>query len=265
MNKMITATALALFATVTVAQDQAPKLDPKYTMTPEESEAEDRAFAMRRWGGYVRKEGSAQGKVVFLNAQKAVPSSELGLVIRRIDKDIHPQMEIKDVDSVKLANPKEDIRKHGGKVGVVLVDAPDIPALLTAPEEGWSMVNVAPLKEGASSTQLVHRVRVEFLRAFALASGCAFMPRDPVVMRPGVLIPEDLDRIRKEEYGVDIQYTIEKRLPGYGVTPWKQTTYKQACKEGWAHSPTNDFQKKIWNKVRELPSDPIKIKRKKDK
>jgi hypothetical protein len=45
-----------------------------------------------------------------------------------------------------------------------------------------------------------------------------------------------------------------------GVTPTLVAHYRQACKQGWAPAPTNDVQRAIWNKVHELPSDPIKIK-----
>ena len=38
------------------------------------------------------------------------------------------------------------------------------------------------------------------------------------------------------------------------------STYKKACEEGWAPNPTNEFQKAIWDKVHELPTEPIKIK-----
>ena len=44
-----------------------------------------------------------------------------------------------------------------------------------------------------------------------------------------------------------------------GCAEAKFTTYKQACREGWAPPPTNDVQKAIWDQVRQMPAKPIKI------
>ena len=33
-----------------------------------------------------------------------------------------------------------------------------------------------------------------------------------------------------------------------GITPIYRTTYRQACIEGWAPAPTNDFQKAIFER-----------------
>ena len=212
----------------------------------------------RQFGGYVAKPNSAQGKVVFLNAQKAVSRADLQLALDVIGKTVHPEMSLIDVDSVKLINPKGDILKAGGRIGVVFADSPDLPMMVTAPESGWAIVNVAALKDGKPDG-LAHRVRVEALRAFALVCGCSFMTRDPVVLWPHVLISEDLDGLPAEEYGVFARVQMEQQLPLHGVTPWKVMTYEQACREGWAHSPTNKWEQKVWDRVQGIPTKPLKI------
>ena len=53
--------------------------------------------------------------------------------------------------------------------------------------------------------------------------------------------------------------TLERLLPTYGLMPWKQTTYKKACQEGWAPAPTNEYQKAIWDKIHSVPANPMKI------
>ena len=52
---------------------------------------------------------------------------------------------------------------------------------------------------------------------------------------------------------------ISDHMPKIGVTFPYVTTYKRACREGWAPSPTNDIQKAIWEKVRAVPQAPMKI------
>ena len=48
-----------------------------------------------------------------------------------------------------------------------------------------------------------------------------------------------------------------------GVRPEYRVSYRDACKEGWAPAPTNDYQKAIWNQVKadkeRGPTNPIEI------
>ena len=263
MKAIAIAGAALTLASVVTAEEV--KLDPKYVLTPEQVVERRQKMQMKRFGGLVRKEGSASGKVLFLNAQKKVPVSSLKTAFDEIDYSVHPLWEVKDVPSVKLSNPQDEIRAAGGRIGVVLAESPDLPALLVAPEAGWAIVNIAPLAKDADGEKLAHRVRIELLRAFGLAAGASFMARDPMILCPDVATASGLDRIKDGSYGVDARTMIERNIGYYGVVPWKVETYKKACEEGWAPNPTNDVQKKIWDKVRELPTNPIKIKRKKDK
>ena len=49
-----------------------------------------------------------------------------------------------------------------------------------------------------------------------------------------------------------------------GIIPCRRLIYEDACREGWAPAPTNDYQKAIWESVKaEQSKDPekaIKIK-----
>jgi len=260
MNLLII--SLAAIATAAAAASS----DAPSTNTTDDAKAAARAerrknrgtYEQRAFGGIVTKPNSAKGKVVFLNSQRLVAPADIKPALDYIRETVHPEMAMVDVDSVKLLNPGDDIARAGGNVGVALVESPDLPMLVTAPEAGWAIVNVAAIR-GGGQAGLAHRVRVELLRAFALASGCAFMSMDPVVLYPNVLIPEALDAIKDESYGVFARTHMEKWLPLHGVTPWKVTTYDVACKEGWAHSPTNRFEQRIWNKVHAIPQKPMKI------
>lgn len=258
MNKGIACVACAVMTLVCAANEY--NIDPKYIMTPEKRAAVIAKRQMKRYGGVVRKAGTASGKVVFLNAQTAVSHEDFAPALNYIDGAVNPIWEVKDVVGVKVSNPAEDIKKAGGAVGVVLLDVDELPALLVAPEGGWAIVNVKPLKVGDDKLKLARRVRLELLRAFALVGGCAFMMRDPIALDGTVVTPEDLDRIKGEEYGADVRSALGMKLPSRGVTPWKVASYRQACKEGWAPEPTNEYQHAIWKKEHELPTNPIQIK-----
>ena len=54
-------------------------------------------------------------------------------------------------------------------------------------------------------------------------------------------------------------------LSGYGIIPYRLTTYRQACQEGWAHSPTNEYERYAWEDVHAMPSKPLKITYDKDR
>ena len=253
----------ALFTLASALMAVADETPTKATAADKEAARAERrrlrgTIEQRQFGGYVTKPNSAQGKVVFLNAQKAVSRADLQPALDVIGKTVHPDMSLIDVASVKLINPQGDILKAGGKIGVVFADSPDLPMMVTAPESGWAIINVAALKDGKPDG-LAHRVRVEALRAFALACGCSFMTRDPVVLWPHVLISEDLDAFPAEEYGVFARVHMEHQLPLHGIKPWKIVPYEQACREGWAHSPTNKFEQKVWDRVHEVPARPLKI------
>ena len=226
---------------------------------PEELRATLREGIINFGGGTFRKPGSARGVIVFLNTQNVVRGDALRPVLEEIDSSVHVQAELKTVRDVKLTNPKADIAANGGKIGVVIVDAPDLPALLTAPEDGWAVINVKSLRaDNPTDEILASRTRKEMMRAVAMIGGCVYMTRGPILLRD-VRSPKELDGIKLEEYCVDVLLTLESSLPSHGVIPWHQTTYRKAVQEGWAPAPTNEVQKKIWEQVHTIPDKPMKI------
>ena len=256
MKKLIVYMVLFV-ATLGYADEQ----KPKHTFAPGEFEKRARESYERKSGGTIRKANSAQGAVLVVNAQEKISRTDLDSALNHIDETIHPILEYKEAKDVKIANPKDDIARLGGKVGVVVADVPDNPALAVAPEEGWAVVNVRKLNmDNPSADVLAARVRKEILRGLALAGGCSFMARGQIVVREGVHTAKDLDAVSIEEFGVDVQSALARLLPSYGVIPWTQSTYKKACQEGWAPAPTNDVQKAIWDKVHAMPTEPLKIK-----
>jgi len=254
------APAAAAVADGTAATNAVKAARPTRKLTREEAKARHDKMMMRRYGGVVRKAGSAHGRFAFVNAQSRVGEADFKRVMEVIDEKIFLTCEYAKATVAKPWNPSGEIKSLKADMAVVVVDSDDVPALLTAPESRWAVVNVRPLAEGCDGEALSHRARVEMLRAFALIGGAAFMQMDPVVLQGNILAPKDLDRVWAESYGADVSYAIGKRLPELGVTPWKVTTYKQACQQGWAPAPTNEHQKAIWDQVHAIPSEPLKIK-----
>lgn len=248
-----------LAAFVLVAEEPPAPKKPLRKQTREEIQADLRRAKYRMTGGTVRKEGTARGVFAILNNQTRTPAGEFVKVTEFLGQHVPIQTKLVDVREVNLLNPKEDIARLGAAMGVVVVDDKRLPALINAPEDGWSIVNVAPLYANASSNEVATaRVRKELMRAIAFVGGCSWMCRAPLVMHP-TTAPEELDKIKLERYGAEAVNQMLNYLPAHGITPWHQVFYKKACQEGWAPAPTNDVQKAIWDKVHTIPSKPIKI------
>lgn len=259
MNKLMIAFVVAAVSGLASVANGAPAAtNVVRKMTPELA-AKLREGSYRAFGGQVRKPGTAKGAVAFVNAQKRVPASVVKEAVAKVDEKVHVICKYAEVESVNAANPRDAFTKLDCKLGVAVVDDPKLPTMLIAPEDGFGVVNIAALAaDEPDAAKLASRVRKEVMRAFALAGGCSFMCRGPIVMRETAR-PVELDDIPYEEYGIDALNQLSKFLPTVGVTPWHQTNYRKACREGWAHSPTNDVERKIWNNVHKLPTNPIKI------
>ena len=149
------------------------------------------------------------------------------------------------------------------KVGALILLAdqgPDKPTLLCAPEDFWATVNVSRLQEGNPDAETFKsRVIKELWRAAAYALGAANSTQQPCVMRPirGV---EDLDAQRVAIVSPGPLMAIKSTLGKLHFSSGGRVLYRKACELGWAPAPTNDVQKAIWDKVHQLPTDPIKIK-----
>ena len=212
----------------------------------------------KRTGGMLRRPETAKGWCVIINAQTCVKNEEIIAAAKSIDRQLHIQVKTTKGESVSPETARAELDKTGGQVGVIVVDVPSLPALLAAPEEAWALVNVSKLKDGSDSATLATRTRREILRGFALAAGGIHAAQGDLLLQP-VRKPSDIDKIKREEYGVTLRKIFPLAFPYYGLTPWYETSYQKACQEGWAPAPTNEFQKAIWDKVHSIPSKPIKI------
>lgn len=265
MKISVTITTLAIFASTALFADEGDvasqtndliRFGKKMVTREYAKNALARAQA-KRTGGYVRKPGSAKGYFVLLDAQKVVSARDYASAIETIDKQTHVQMKTVTLEVLPIESIRSEVGKAGGNVGVALIADPTLPALLAAPEEGWGLVNVAKLAD-ADKSKVAARTRREILRALALAGGVMYAAQGDFVLQP-VREPSELDKLTREQYGAAMAYIFKLSLPYYGISPAYQATYKKACEEGWAPSPTNDAQKAIWDKVYAIPQKPIKI------
>ena len=202
-------------------------------------------------GGRLAKPGTQRGEVAVVDCQKSADRAWLEESIAYFSKCSR--------FNVTLSQGEFDVMKPQvkGSLSLFVVDDARLPSVLAAPDDRWALVNVAKLR---SDKQPFFKARVqkELSRAFAILCG-AFATTFPQALPGAVAKVEDLDAFVDPSLPMDVL----SRFPGYtkafGVTPAVITTYRNACLQGWAPPPTNDYQKAIWDKVHAVPAKPMKI------
>lgn len=226
-------------------------------LTPEQRAERARKFKEMRYkktGGPLQRPGSQQGRIVFVNAQKDAPSAWLDEIAQDFAKETKFIVEVEDGE---FQFPSPTIV---GNASVFVINDPNMPPILNAPESRWSMVNVAQLRTDAGQKPAFFRARCmkELVRGFCLVAGTQDSNYPMALVGP-ILKPADLDQYADWRLPVDVYARIKKYSSAMGVTPLEEVSYRKACEEGWAPTPTNDVQKAIWDEIRSLPTKPIKI------
>ena len=226
-------------------------------LSPEERQKaieEGRAHFLERTGGYVRNTSGQKGRVLIANAQKAVPLDGLQKSVTKLAEQMKVAIDIEDVDGADTAKTASLLKDRKANAVIYILDTGKSP-LLVSPDECWASVSVPALGDANAPS----RLEKETMRALTfLCGGTASGYPNP--MTYPVTDVRQLDLIDAPDLPIDVIQRMLMYLEKLGVTPYKQATYRTACKQGWAPAPTNDVQKAIWNKVHEMPSEPIKIK-----
>lgn len=259
-HKMIVLAATILPCAVAFAQTmQGPTAvaakDARAKMTKEER----RAAFLAHTGGPISYPVKEPG-VCFLNCQNRLPEAELGYAVQGICTTFRKGAYVRSGSDSSPKAIKDMIDRRNHVAVVAIVDEPGAPTILTAPDERWARINIAPLTEGNPDPKILAlRVNKQMWRAFAFVAGGAFTTTEGCLLKPAATVAQ-LDAIRGRTIGPDSYMRIHSYLTDIGCSSAGYTTYRRACEEGWAPAPTNDVQKTIWKQVHEMPSKPIRIK-----
>ena len=217
-----------------------------------------REDVLRATGGRLLEPNSGKGVSLIASAQDKVELKDIQALANIIQSatmiEIHV---VQSSDEMSAAT----LRKLSAQMGVSVVDVPGKPGLIVAPEEGWAVVNIAPLAVGQDGKlNFTKRVRKEIYRAFGIVAGGCGSSYQGNLLDP-IRTPDDLDMYPDSDLQmpIDMLQKMPKFCDKFGVRPWRMTTYRRACHEGWAPAPTNDVQKAIWDKVHAMPATPMKI------
>ncbi len=207
-------------------------------------------------GGHVIKANTGKGIIKVIVSSDKFDFAILERPLSAVEKFMKIRVEVVRGESATVENAKNRMTLDKANVAVYVVENPKLPRLLTAPEEGWAIVNVLPLNEGSPKQEVFERrIIKETMRGLSLATGCANVGG---CMQP-VSDIKSLDFLVAETYPLNARAQIYKALEEFGVEPRTEASYKVACQQGWAPAPTNEIQKAIWNQVRQLPTNPISI------
>jgi len=112
-------------------------------------------------------------------------------------------------------------------------------------------VNVAALSaDGSDMEKLKERLIKQLWRATGLVFGAGYSQQFPTsVMQPARSL-DALDKISGTTYATDTVQGILRSAIRLGVAGYQRFTYKQACEQGWAPAPTNQWQRAIWDAVK---------------
>lgn len=205
-------------------------------------------------GGFLKKKSKKTNKIYFVNAQKRASDALIESARAKLDNTLRVDISMTN-GTFDLSGPKIQ-----GELSLYIVDDEKLPMSLIAPEARWAVVNVAPLATGRGEKPAFFeaRVRKEIARIGCLLFGGVGSDYKQNLLS-FVGAPEGLDRSATDNLPVDGIQRCGRYLHDLGVRQWRMVTYRDACQQGWAPTPTNEYQKAIWDKIHEMPKNPMKI------
>ena len=227
-------------------------------LTPQEQEEVFNA-RITRMGGMIEHPGS--GEVRLFDWQDAVPESsvkEMFMLSSSCPIKV-PFKHVREQAKFSVTDVPAVMSGAGVKAAVFIVDDQKLPMTLCAMEANWGVVNIAPLKSDSPKPQLLfQRLNKLFTRVVTVVFGGTHQPVSFSALQ-SVTSLKELDEMGAYAIAPMCLTMMSDHFPKIGVTFPYMTTYKKACREGWAPPPTNDVQKAIWEKVHTPPKTPLTI------
>ena len=247
MKKIITSLVISMLFLNVNAADNSKK-------SGAESQSAAREKIMRRTGGFVIAPAVGRG-IKIVNVESGVSKSTFEKFLKAVSEG--PRF------GVTLVEGKTGVKYMPNKdCGAVLVFKDDSSCpftIMTAPEQGWASINVAPLKADSPSAERFDiRVRKEAWRALVYMLGAGNNQMPACLMKP-CANNKDIDSLKTDQPTPESFREMSLSARKLGIAQARMTTYHRACMEGWAEPPKNEYQKVIWDKVHATPKNPLKI------
>lgn len=200
------------------------------------------------------------GTFLFVNTQSVVPIAPFARIVKRLSDDFNIDVRLVSDDAPDMRAVPTRLAELNAKGAIWIVNDPMLPLVLAACENGWGILNVAPILADAPSQEKIDgRIVRVANRLFAYIHGAydsTMMPQCVLKEAHGM---NGLDALICRDYSPEAFSKVSSFLSGAGYKQARRGTYYDACEEGWAPAPTNDVQKAIWDKVHQMPTKPIRI------
>ena len=241
--------AIATLSSVTFGEiDKAKKLNVS------EGFANRREEVMtKKYGGFVKKPGTGEGHILFVNANSKISTKSLDNAAKKISEELRVQYKIHNVDQVSLNQGASILKNQKATAGVFLVSDESLPMLVTVPDQRYAFINTSLI-----SNLSENKIQTCIARALCLICGAGNRASTGHLLSP-ISDEKDFDKIQLKHIPGDVLLTVQGFLRDSGIKTFQVRTYRQACAEGWAPQPSNEWQKAIWDKVHATPKNPMKI------
>ena len=235
--------------------------DAKYTL--EQFKARDERV-MKKTGGFIQIK--AKGPLALLVDAREKATLTVDEIARLYKLGTHLDINVAkeprgDKGPLAFAQTKM-VSDKPLLVAMVVDKCPDLPALSVYPEERIGIVNADKLKGGSDPTAAEMRVDKELWRAIAFVGGIGYSQQDNDIMQP-IYTLDELDANRYPFVQPMNMAKMYKMCKYFGVQKERRVPYRTAVTEGWAHMPTNAYEKAVWDEVKSNkergPSKPLTI------
>jgi hypothetical protein len=226
------------------AQSEAPQAVKKLSMQ------ERREMVHRQTGGLVWRE-KGEGSFLILDIQKQVSREVIDAVIKDVSRAFSFSSKVVQLEETDAPRAiRSQLAKAEIGMVIALTDIPNEEGLLLAPESRWAIVNISRLAEGKPSKEKIdERFRKEIWRAIGYLMGGNNQSSKASLLHVNKG-GQDLDQLNNVAMDPAIFANIVAVAKAWNLKLCSPTTYRNACEEGWAPMPTNNFQKAIMEEVK---------------
>ena len=206
-----------------------------------------------------------QGEVSLLNAQRRLPSEGIVKRCKFLSRALNANFVVRPCPGFALSTAEKAMQDAKANVAIFLIDDPTLPMSLVAIEGPWAFINMDKLADGKPDEDKlqtrfnaeINRIIDSLLGIGGQSGGSRLGPKqnNPGVVQKSPRKGSDLDGISAIGFSMDTALAINGTLAGWGILPERKSTYKRAVQQGWAPPPTNEYQKAIWEKVKNGQAD----------
>lgn len=237
--------------------------NPKGEYTLEQIKARDERV-LEKTGGFIEVEAKGVSVIVLDTRQKPGGSAiQFQDVFSSLSKT-NVKVERKPLadGEIPLDKAIAMLSSENAAYAIVVAEDDTSHGLAVFPEDRVAIINANRYKGGNDALRPEVRVHKEIWRALGFVAGIGYAPFENDVMQP-VFSVRELDA---QQYQVMQPMNFQKMysaLGKFGVTRARRVPYKVAVNEGWAPTPTNNYQQAVWDEVKakqaKIPTRPLRI------